>query len=89
MLKLLPEWLKLGAAAVVAVVLFGPVIHFLGKRDGRTEERAAIEVKAAKEALKRIDNLEKNNASFRNLDSHHRCLVFARDSGLPDSTCDD
>ncbi len=88
-LALIPNWLKITAGGLVVLVLVAGGAYAIGKRDGRTEERAAIEIKAAKEALKRIDNLEKNNASFRNLDSHHRCLVFARDSGLPDSICDD
>lgn len=88
MLKLLPEWLKLGAAAIAALVIFGPVIHFLSDRAARSDERARIEAKAAKEALERIGKLEQNNASFRNLDARHRCIVFARDSGLPDTICD-
>lgn len=88
MLKLLPEWLKLGAAATAAIVVFGPVIHFLSDRAARSDERVRIEAKAAKDALERIGKLEQNNASFRNLDDRHRCLVFARDSGLPDATCD-
>lgn len=88
-LVLMPNWMKIGVAGVIALILIVGASFSLGKREGKNELRADIEVQAAKEALKRIDNLEKNNASFRNLDSHHRCLVFARDSGLPDSTCDD
>lgn len=88
-LALIPNWLKVGMAGVIALIVVVGTSFSLGKREGKNELRADIEVQAAKEALKRIDNLEKNNASFRNLDSHHRCLVFARDSGLPDSTCDD
>lgn len=86
---LIPNWLKFGMAGVIAVIVIAGGSFALGKREGKNELRADLEVQAAKEALKRIDNLEKNNASFRNLDAHHRCLVFARDSGLPDTTCDD
>lgn len=89
LLALIPNWLKISVAGVIAMIIIVGASFSLGKREGKNELRADIEVQAAKEALKRIDNLEKNNASFRNLDSHHRCLVFARDSGLPDSTCDD
>jgi putative SOS response-associated peptidase YedK len=88
-LGLIPNWLKMAVGGVIAMIIIVGASFALGKREGKNELRADIEVRAAKEALKRIDNLEKNNASFRNLDSHHRCLVFARDSGLPDTTCDD
>ncbi len=88
-LAFMPNWMKIGVAGVIALIVIVGTSFSLGKREGKKELRADIEVQAAKEALKRIDNLEKNNASFRNLDLHHRCLVFARDSGLPDSTCDD
>ncbi len=78
------DYLKLGAgAALGAMLAFNPA-----KLIGRSEERAAVQAEAAKEALARIDNLEKNNASFRKLSDRDRCLVFMRDSGLPDSACD-
>lgn len=89
MFALIPTWVKIAVAGIIGAGLLLAGTFALGKREGRSQATAEIEIKAAKEALKRIDNLEKNNASFRNLDSHHRCLVFARDSGLPDSTCDD
>lgn len=88
-LALIPNWLKFSMAGVIVMITAVGASFSLGKREGKKELRADIEVQAAKEALKRIDNLEKNNASFRNLDNHHRCLVFARDSGLPDTICDD
>ncbi|OCJ68591.1 hypothetical protein A6U97_08025 [Agrobacterium tumefaciens] len=84
MWKLIPAWLKLGAAAVLGTALLSVASFHIGKREGRSE----TQIEAAKEAVKRITNLEKNNASFRNMSDRHRCLVFMRDSGLPDSACD-
>lgn len=85
MWALVPGWAKFGAAVVVGAALLSTASFHLGKREERTEAKAT----AAKEALDRIQTLEKNNASFRNLSDHHRCLVFMRDSGLPDSACDE
>ncbi|WCK73124.1 hypothetical protein G6L96_018225 [Agrobacterium tumefaciens] len=84
MWKLILAWLKLGAAAVLGAALLSVASFHIGKREGRSE----TQIEAAKEAVKRITNLEKNNASFRNMSDRHRCLVFMRDSGLPDSACD-
>ncbi|MGY5793659.1 hypothetical protein ACXHXM_25955 len=78
------DWLKLGAGAALGASL----AFYPAKLVGRSEGRASIQAEAAKEALERIDNLEKNNASFRKLSDRDRCLVFMRDSGLPDSACD-
>lgn len=78
------DWLKLGAGAALGASL----AFYPAKLIGRSEGRAAIQAEAAKEALDRIDNLEKSNASFRKLSDRDRCLVFMRDSGLPDSACD-
>jgi hypothetical protein len=75
---------KIGAGAALGALL----AFYPAKLIGRSEGRAAIQSEAAKEALQRIDNLEKNNASFRKLSDRDRCLVFMRDSGLPDSACD-
>jgi hypothetical protein len=75
---------KIGAGAALGALL----AYYPAKLIGRSEGRAAVQAEAAKEALQRIDNLEKNNASFRKLSDRDRCLVFMRDSGLPDSACD-
>ncbi|WP_434732892.1 hypothetical protein NL154_15060 [Rhizobium sp. YTUHZ044] len=83
MLSLIPDVIKLPAAvALGAVLAFYPV-----KWIGAGEERQAQQVKAAKEALDRINTLEKNNATFRNLPAFERCRVFMRDSGLPADEC--
>jgi len=84
MWALIPGWLKIGAAAVVGVALLSAVSFQIGKREGKS----VAQIEAAKAAVSRINTLEKNNASFRNMSDRHRCLVFMRDSGLPDSTCD-
>lgn len=84
MWKLIPGWVKLGAAVVLGAALLSFVSFHAGKREGKS----AAQIEAAKEAVKRVNNLEKNNASFRNMSDRHRCLVLMRDSGLPDSACD-
>lgn len=84
MWALIPGWLKIGAAAVAAAALLSAVSFQIGKREGKS----VAQIEAAKAALNRINTLEKNNASFRNMSDRHRCLVFMRDSGLPDSACD-
>lgn len=88
MISVIPDWLKIGAGAVVGVTLLALGFFHLGKSEGRSEGRAEMEIEAAKEALERITKLEKNNAAFNDLSARHRCLVFMRDSGLPDSACD-
>jgi hypothetical protein len=50
--------------------------------------RAEAAAEAAKLALERVQELEKNNANFKNLSDRDRCLVFMRDSGLPENNCD-
>ncbi|WMW56481.1 hypothetical protein RE411_04665 [Agrobacterium pusense] len=84
MWKLIPDWVKLGVAAVVGAALLSIVSFQVGKREGKS----VAQIEAAKEAVNRINNQEKNNASFRNMSDRHRCLVFMRDSKLPDSNCD-
>lgn len=84
-LALIPNWVKFAAGGLVALVLVAGAAYTLGKREGRSQAQA----NAARAALERINQLEKNNASFRNLDDRHRCLVFMRDSGLPESICDE
>ncbi|WP_425902562.1 hypothetical protein [Agrobacterium radiobacter] len=80
----IPNWLKIAAGGLLCAVLLASGSYWLGKREGRSE----TQIEAAKEALDRINSLEKNNASFRNLTDRGRCLVFMRDSGLPDNACD-
>ncbi|WP_374638405.1 hypothetical protein [Agrobacterium salinitolerans] len=84
MWRLIPGWVKLGAAAALGAAVLSIASFQVGKREGKS----AAQIEAAKEAVNRINNLEKNNASFRNMSDRHRCLVFMRDSGLPDSACD-
>ncbi|UXS33977.1 hypothetical protein FY152_17595 [Agrobacterium tumefaciens] len=84
MWKLIPGWIKLIAAVIVGAALLSFASFQIGKREGKSD----AEIAAAKEAVNRINTLEKNNASFRNMSDRHRCLVFMRDSGLPDSACD-
>lgn len=73
----------------IGAILGALIAFYPAKLIGRSEGRAAIQAEAAKEALERIGNLEKNNANFRKLSDRDRCLVFMHDSGLPDSACDD
>jgi len=80
----IPGWLKMGAAAVAGAALLSAASFQIGKREGKS----VAQIEAAKAALNRINTLEKNNASFRGLSDRHRCLLFMRDSGLPDSACD-
>jgi len=84
MWALIPNWLKIAAAGLLCTVLLASGSYWLGKREGRSQ----TQIEAAKEAVNRINQLEKNNASFRSLTDRGRCLVFMRDSGLPDSACD-
>jgi hypothetical protein len=76
--------IKIGAGAILGAALIAGPAYLGGKSAGR-QEAAAI---AASEAINRIQELEKNNASFRALPSRDRCLALMRDSGLPDSECD-
>lgn len=86
--KLIPDSLKLPAVAALGVILGAALAYYPSKLVGAHEARQAQQIKAAKEALDRINSLEKNNANFRNLPARDRCLVFMRDSGLPEDSCD-
>jgi len=77
-------WLKIGAASLSVATSLSITSFQIGKREGKS----VAQIEAAKAAIERINTLEKNNASFRNLTDRGRCLVFMRDSGLPDNTCD-
>lgn len=85
--KFIPDSLKLPAILGVGLVLGAAAAFYPVKWIGAREERQAQQVKAAKEALDRINTLEKNNATFRNLPAFERCRVFMRDSGLPSDEC--
>ncbi|SMF66122.1 hypothetical protein SAMN02982989_3439 [Xaviernesmea oryzae] len=78
------DYLKLGAGAIVGAALMATPAYLYGK----SAERQAAKIEEAKNALERIQTLEKNNANFRALSDRDRCLVFMRDSGLPEQGCD-
>nr|CAD6413100.1 hypothetical protein REQ54_01106 [Rhizobium sp. Q54] len=71
----------LGGLVVAGLAVGGAYAY--GKSIGR--QGAAVE--AARNALDRIEDMEKNNADFLALSDRERCLVFMRDSGLPEDHC--
>lgn len=71
----------LGGLLAAALIVGGAFTY--GKAVGR--QGAAVE--AANNALDRIEEMEKNNADFLALPDRERCLVFMRDSGLPEDYC--
>lgn len=80
----IPQWGRIAIGALLgAAVAFGP-IYLYGKSSGKSE----IQVQAAKDAINRIQEMESNNAAFKNLPARERCIAFMRDSGLPVSECD-
>lgn len=83
-LSLIPNWIKLAGGALVAVI----AAFWFGNIYGKNVATNEIEAKAAKEAIERIQTMEKNNAAFKNLPARDRCIAFMRDSGLPESECD-
>lgn len=85
---LIPTWLKITAGGVLGALSLSAASYTLGKHHGASTERAALQIEAAKNALERIKKLEENNETFLSLTPRHRCLVFMRDSRLPDSACD-
>lgn len=78
------KWLTGGIGAIVGAALTAVPACMYGQR----VERQALATEASKNALERIQHLEKSNANFKKLSDRDRCLVFMRDSGLPDSACD-
>jgi hypothetical protein len=82
----------LSIADVVKLFCVGAVCLALGTAagtwHGKGLGRAEAAAEAAKLALERVQELEKNNANFKNLSDRDRCLVFMRDSGLPENNCD-
>ena len=79
------ELLKIAGGALIGALLAAGPIYLAGRSDGK----AAAQIEAARAAIHRIELLEKNNAAFNRLSDRDRCLVFMRDSGLPDSACDE
>ncbi len=78
------DGLKSGAgAALGALLAYGPAYMH-----GKSIAKSQIEAEAAKEALARIQTLEKNNAAFKGLSDRDKCLEFMRFSELPESNCD-
>ena len=75
-------WFVLSCAAALFVTLW--YVDRTAEQRGRNAERAAAVV----EAGKRIVNMEKSNAEFRNLPAVERCRALLRDSGLPLDECD-
>lgn len=72
----------IAACAVAAAYLVGNVT-------GKWAERKNAEIRAAKAAMKRIEEMEKNNENFRNLSAYKKCIAFASDSGFDNSVCDE
>lgn len=69
------------AALITGVYAYA---HHVGYSSGQEDTRIA----AAKEALERVQKMEKNSAAFKNLPALERCRAIMRDSGLPASNCD-
>lgn len=78
------DGLKIGAGVVLGALLaYGPAyLH------GKSISKSQIEAEAAREALARIQTLEKNNAAFKGLSDRDKCVEFMHFSGLPDGECD-
>lgn len=79
------DWLKIGAAAVAGALLISAPVYLAGRHDGRVKVEAA----AMASALERIEKMGKENATFKTLPAHDRCVLFMRDSGLPIDACGD
>lgn len=75
-----PVAIGLAAALLVGV----PAAYLKGRGDGR----AAVYAEMRIESEKRNKELERGNATFKNLSDVERCRVFMRDSGLPSEACD-
>lgn len=88
-LKMIPDSLKLPAVGLLGAIVGAGLTFYPAKWSGASDERQAAQIQSAKEALVRVQDLEKSNANFRNLSERARCLVFMRDSGLPDASCDE
>lgn len=73
-------------------VILGLIAFFvwLQFHDANVRDRLRQELAAEQErlALQRVKTLEKNNADFNRLSDRDRCLVYMRDSSLPEQACD-
>ncbi|MCK8781117.1 hypothetical protein M0654_14110 [Rhizobium sp. NTR19] len=77
-------WLKLIPGILIGVALATvPACKY-----GQSIERDAAAIEEGKRAIERVGQLERNNADFKKLSPRDRCLVFMRDSGLPEQSCD-
>ena len=77
------DYVKIGVAAVLGALLASGPVFFYGQHKG--EQNA--ELKAKTEALERIQEMDKNNAKFRNASQYDRCVILLRDSGLSIDGC--
>lgn len=78
------NWIPIGLGAIVgAALMVIPACRY-----GQGIERDQVAAEQGRAALERITELEKSNANFKSLSDRDRCLVFMRDSGLPDGACD-
>ena len=64
------KWMQIGLGALAGAALIAMPAYLYG----RHEEGEAASIEAAKNALNRIDKLEKNNANFRKLWDRDRVL---------------
>ncbi|MDW5313718.1 hypothetical protein [Rhizobium sp. PL01] len=78
------NWMAGATGAIVGAALMAMPACIYGQR----VERDIAAIETGKNALERIQKLERNNAEYENLSARDRCLVFMLDSGLPDSACD-
>ncbi|WP_242217948.1 hypothetical protein [Shinella zoogloeoides] len=79
---------KLAAGALLGALAVYAYTQAVSLPAARSEGRALERAAAAAEAISRIQELEKNNETFRSLSPRDRCLALMRDSRLPDAGCD-
>lgn len=84
LLKLIPDWGKVAAGGVLGALLAVGPVYLVGKSAGRAD----VAAQAAKDALSRIEQRERNDANFKTMPAIERCRAIMRDSGLPVSECD-
>lgn len=74
-----------GTAVAVAIVA---AAYAFGHHTGYSSAGEDMRVAAIKDAVKRVGDMEKNNAAFKNLPALERCRAIMRDSRLPAGNCD-
>ncbi|WP_343315883.1 hypothetical protein AAIB41_13960 [Brucella sp. BE17] len=84
-LGLIPNWLKLSLAAVLAAVLISAGAYQLGKQNGY--QRAASE--QLQEDIKAERERAKDDAKLRGLSDYDFCTLALRRRGLPVDRCDE